>query len=99
MAPADKQVDDLDDIEKFEAKETSGLLPVGYLILYFGLIAWGLWYLWAYSPWGGGWTQAKDVEGTPSSGVNLLWTIAFTAIPAFAALLIAMAQKRRKAGR
>jgi hypothetical protein len=90
--------EELDDLEKFEAKQTSHDLPVGWLILYFGLILWGIWYLWAYSPWGSGWSQAKDVEGTPSSGVNLVWTIAFTAIPALAALLIAMAQKRRKPG-
>ena len=90
--------DELDDLTQFEAKETSHDLPVGYLILYFGLIAWGAWYLWAYSPWGSGWTQVKDLEGGPSSGTNLFWTIAFTAIPALAALLIAMAQKRRKKG-
>jgi hypothetical protein len=90
--------DELDDLSKFEAKETSHTLPVGYLVLYFGLILWGLWYLWAYSPWGSGWTQAEDLAGTPASGVNLLWTIAFTAIPALAALFIAMAQKRRKRG-
>jgi hypothetical protein len=94
MAPADE----LDDLTKFEAKETSHTLPVGYLVLYFGLILWGLWYLWAYSPWGSGWTQAEDLSGTPASGVNVLWTIAFTAIPAAAALIIAMVQKRRKRG-
>jgi hypothetical protein len=88
--------DDLDDLEKFEAKETSSTIPGGYLVLYFGLILWGIWYLWAYSPWGSGWSQARDVEGTPSSGVNLLWTVAFTAIPALAALLIALSQKNRK---
>jgi hypothetical protein len=93
MAPIEEE---LDDLEKFEAKETSHTIPVGYLILYFGLIAWGIWYAWAYSPWGSGWSQSKDLEGTPSSGVNVLWTIAFTAIPALAALTLALLQKRRK---
>ena len=90
--------EELDDLTKFEAKQTSHDLPAGYLVLYFGLIAWGIWYLWAYSPWGSGWSQAKDLEGAPSTGVNVLWTIAFTVIPALAALLIALAQKRRKKG-
>ena len=90
--------DELDDLSQFEAKETSHTLPKGYLVLYFGLILWGIWYLWAYSPWGSGWSQAKDLEGTPSSGFNLFWTIAFTALPALAALLIALAQKNRKKG-
>jgi len=95
MAPIE---DELDDPTKLEAKETSRTIPAGYLVLYFGLILWGLWYLWAYSPWGSGWSQAKDLEGTPSSGINVFWTIAFTAIPALAALFIMLAQKRRKRG-
>lgn len=90
--------DELDDLEKFEAKETSHTIPVGYGVLFFGLILWGLWYLWAYSPWGSGWSQAKDLEGGPSAGVNTLWTIAFTAIPALAALVIVLSQRSRKKG-
>ena len=94
MAPVQEE---LDDLEKFEAKETSHTIPAGYLILYFGLILWGIWYLWAYSPWGSGWSQSQDLSGTPSStSVNVLWTIAFTAIPALAALGIALMQKRGK---
>ena len=88
--------DEHDDLSKFEAKETSHTIPVGYLILYFGLIAWGIWYAWAYSPWGSGWSQAKDLEGTPSSGVNVLMTVAFTVIPTLAAVAIALMQKHRK---
>lgn len=90
--------DDLDDLTKFESKETSHVIPTGYLILYFGLILFGIWYLWAYSPWGSGWSQAKELEGTSSAGANVFWTIAFTAIPALAALLMVMAQKHRKKG-
>ncbi|HSM92001.1 MAG TPA: hypothetical protein VLT47_03880 [Anaeromyxobacteraceae bacterium] len=90
--------EDLDDLANFESKEANDKLPAGYLVLYFGLIAIGAWYLWAYSPWGAGWTQAKDLEGTPSPGVNAFWTIAFTAVAALAALFIALAQKRRKQG-
>lgn len=89
---------ELDDLEKFEAKETAHHLPAGFLLLFFGLIAWGIWYLWAYSPWGSGWSQARDLEGAPSAGVNALWTIAFTVIPALAALLIALMQRNRKKG-
>ncbi len=90
--------EELDDLSKFESKETSHSIPGGYLVLYFGLILFGIWYLWAYSPWGSGWSQAKDLEGAASSAVNLFWTVAFTAIPALAALLIVLAQKNRKRG-
>lgn len=46
-----------DGAEAFEAKETSHALPWGWLLLFFGLIAWGAYYLWAYSPALGGWSQ------------------------------------------
>lgn len=90
--------EELDDLSRFEAKETSHRIPGGYLVLYFGLIAWGIWYLWAYSPWGSGWSQAKDLQGAVSSGTTVFWTVAFTAIPALAALLIVLAQKNWKKG-
>ncbi|MBI4844155.1 MAG: hypothetical protein HY809_07530 [Nitrospirae bacterium] len=36
--------EELDNIEAFEAKETSRKLPVGWLILFWGLIIWGIYY-------------------------------------------------------
>lgn len=46
-----------DTAEAMEAKETAHRLPVGWLALCFGLIAWGAVYLWLYTPSLGGWTQ------------------------------------------
>jgi len=87
-----------DDLEAMEAKETANKLPVGWLLLFWGLIVWGIFYLWAYSPALGGWSQAQDLEGGgAAAGTNLLATIAFTAIPTLAAILLAMRQRRRKA--
>ncbi|ABS25428.1 cbb3-type cytochrome c oxidase N-terminal domain-containing protein [Anaeromyxobacter sp. Fw109-5] len=86
-----------DDLHAFESpEETAHKLPVGWLVLFFGLIAWGVWYLWAFTPSLGGWSQAKELEGgaTPMS-VNVLVTIAFTAIPATAAVLLILAQRRK----
>ena len=54
--------EELDDIEAFEAKGTSRTLPVGWLILFWGLIIWGVFYLYAYSPSLGGWSQEKAYE-------------------------------------
>jgi hypothetical protein len=51
-----------DSPEAFEAHETARTLPLGWLILFFGLIAWGAWYLWAYSPALGGWSQEAEYE-------------------------------------
>ncbi|TAN45804.1 MAG: hypothetical protein EPN22_01265 [Nitrospirae bacterium] len=49
--------EDIDNIEEFEAKDTAHKLPIGWLMLYFGLILWGVYYLYAYTPSLGGWSQ------------------------------------------
>lgn len=54
--------EDLDNIEAFESKETSHKLPVGWLILFWGLIIWGVYYFVTYSPAISGWTQTKAYE-------------------------------------
>ncbi len=86
-----------DDLSKFEAKETANKIPVGWALLFWGLILFGAYYLWAYSPALGGWSQAQDAEGGATAGANLTWTILFTAIPTAAAagLWVAFARKKR----
>jgi len=54
--------DELDNIESFEAKKTSRKMPVGWLILFWGLVLWGIFYFVAYSPAISGWSQAKAYE-------------------------------------
>jgi hypothetical protein len=88
---------EIDDFAKFEAKETSKKLPAGWLLLFWGLIAWGAYYLWAYTPGLGGWSQSQDLEGGGATpGANIFATIAFTAIPAAAAIGIWIAQRGKK---
>jgi hypothetical protein len=53
---------DIDDIEAFESKKTSHDLPVGWLILFWGLILWGVFYLYTYTPSMGGWSQEKAYQ-------------------------------------
>jgi hypothetical protein len=89
---------EIDDVASFEAKETSHKIPLGWALLFWGLVAWGVYYLWAYTPALGGWRQAQDVEGGgASAGMNLLATIAFTAIPTAVAVVLWLAQRKRKA--
>jgi hypothetical protein len=91
------QEPEMDDLSQFEAKETSEKLPVGWVLLFWGLIVWGAWYLWTYSPALGGWSQAQDLEGGGATlGTNLLATVAFTVIPAAVALGLVLLQRRRK---
>ena len=89
---------DLDDSSGSSTREeTENKLPVGWLILFFGLIAWGAWYLWTFTPGLGGWSQARDLEGGgASTGLNVLATIAFTAIPATAAVALILVQRRKR---
>ncbi|MBI4595940.1 MAG: hypothetical protein HY730_06125 [Candidatus Tectomicrobia bacterium] len=54
--------EELDNLEEFEAKETSGKLPIGWLILLLGLVLWGIYYFIAYTPGISGWSQTKAYE-------------------------------------
>lgn len=89
---------EMDDLAAFEAKETSHKIPVGWGILFWGLIVFGAYYLWAYTPALGGWQQAQDVEGGGASlGSNLFATVMFTAIPAAVAVVLVLVQRKKKA--
>ncbi len=54
--------EELDNMEEFEAKETAHKLPLGWLILFWGLIIWGVYYFVSYSPAISGWSQSKAYE-------------------------------------
>lgn len=54
--------EELDNIEEFEAKDTSKKLPIGWLILFWGLIIWGVYYFISYTPSISGWSQEKAYE-------------------------------------
>ena len=54
--------EELDNMEEFEAKETARKLPLGWLILFWGLIIWGVYYFVSYSPAISGWSQSKAYE-------------------------------------
>lgn len=87
---------ELDDLAAFEAKETSHTIPVGWALLFWGLVVFGAYYLWAYTPALGGWQQAQDAEGGASAGTNTLFTLLFTGLPTAAAIGLALAQRARK---
>jgi hypothetical protein len=89
-----------DTAEAMERQDTRHALPVGWLVLNAGLVVWGAWYLWAYSPWGSGWTQAAQLEGAQAAGAsietNVFMTILFTALPTTAAIVLWLMQRRTK---
>ncbi len=87
-----------DDPESLQAKETAHRLPVGIVLLFAGLVAWGIYYLYAYSPWSTGWTQEADLTSAASVGTNIGHTVAFTAIPAAVIVVLAVAMARRRRG-
>ncbi len=50
-------VEDNDRLEDFEREETKTKLPLGWLLLFLGLAAWGVFYIVSYTPQISGWTQ------------------------------------------
>lgn len=97
MADIPKNETELDDLSKFENKQTAHTVPLGFWLLFWGLIVWGAWYLWSFSPSLGGWSQAQDADAGAGSGATLLATIAFTVIPTAAAVGLYLAQRKKKA--
>jgi heme/copper-type cytochrome/quinol oxidase subunit 2 len=85
-----------DSADALQARETAHAVPLGVKLLFAGLIAWGIYYLYAYSPWTTGWTQEADLQGAPATSVNIAHTIAYTAIPALVALVLGVSMARRK---
>lgn len=61
-------IDDIDNIENFEAKETSKKIPVGWQLLFWGLILWGIYYFVSYTPAISGWSQGKAYEESIGRG-------------------------------
>jgi len=53
---------ELDNIEALEAKETRKKLPIGWVLLFWALILWGIYYFVAYTPGISGWSQGKAYE-------------------------------------
>jgi choline-glycine betaine transporter len=51
--------DEYDNFPGFEVKDSAKKLPVGWLILFWGLILWGIYYTAAYTPGFSGWSQEK----------------------------------------
>jgi hypothetical protein len=97
-----------DTADALQAKETAHKVPLGFWMLFFGLIVWGVYYAWTYTPSLGGWSQAKAYEesaqvaaaasaataAAETSG-NIFATILFTALATLAALLLVVAAARR----
>ena len=51
-----------DNIHDMERKDTKHKLPAGWLLLFVGLIVFGVYYCLAYTPMISGWSQAKAYE-------------------------------------
>jgi len=87
-----------DTAEAMEARETAHTVPIGWQVLFWGLVIWGVYYLFTYSPWSTGWTQAGELEKVnPEVGGNIGMTILFTALPTAAALVLFLLQRKKRA--
>ncbi|HYA88948.1 MAG TPA: cbb3-type cytochrome c oxidase N-terminal domain-containing protein [Nitrospirota bacterium] len=50
---------DVDNIEALESKETGRRMPLGWQLLFWGLILFGIYYVVAYTPAISGWSQER----------------------------------------
>lgn len=53
-------VQDIDRIEDMEREDTKRKLPMGWLLLFIGLIVWGIFYSISYTPEISGWSQERQ---------------------------------------
>lgn len=60
--------EEFENIEDMEAKETAKKLPLGWVVLFVGLILWGIFYTVKYHPAISGWTQAGEYEQSVGDG-------------------------------
>ncbi len=58
------QFDEQDDIQAMTREDTAHKLPIGWVILFLGLILWGVYYFVSYTPAISGWTQDKALTET-----------------------------------
>jgi len=54
--------DVFDNFEEFESHDTAKKLPVGWLLLFFGLILWGIYYIISFTPGISDWSQEKEFK-------------------------------------
>lgn len=50
-----------DDVKSFSREDTAHKLPMFWVLLFAGLIVWGVYYLYAYTPFLGGYTQEAEL--------------------------------------
>jgi hypothetical protein len=58
----DEKPDELSEFLVEESVDAKRKIPVGWLILFFGLILWGIYYFVSYTPSISGWSQEKAYE-------------------------------------
>ncbi len=56
--------EDTDNMHDFESKDTARVLPLGWQILFWGLILFGIYYTVMYTPSLGGWSQEREYSET-----------------------------------
>ncbi|HYS81670.1 MAG TPA: hypothetical protein VEM76_13225 [Anaeromyxobacteraceae bacterium] len=88
---------DLDEsLDALQNKATAHHVPLGWYLLLAGLVSWGLYYFFAFSPWFSGWAQEDQLKGGTALEISVTSTIAYTAIPATALALLAWGMSRRR---
>ena len=96
-----------DTADALQAKETESKIPLGWWLLFWGLIVWGVYYAWTYTPSLGGWSQEKAFQESTQAalatagetGGNVFVTVLFTVLPTAAAIGLWLAARRRRSAK
>ena len=96
-----------DTADALQAKETESKIPLGWWLLFWGLIVWGVYYAWTYTPSLGGWSQDKAFQESTQAavttagdtGANVFATVLFTVLPTAAAIGLWLAARRRRSAK
>lgn len=62
--------DEQDDIPSLNRKDTEHKLPLGWVVFYLALVAWGIYYIYAYMPAISDWTQSSAFDEETKSNVS-----------------------------
>ncbi len=97
-----------DTADALQAKKTENAVPLGWWAFFFGLIVWGAYYTYTYTPALGGWSQSQAFEESTKvaatasaaavaseTGANIFATVLFTALATLMALVLVVAAARR----
>ena len=87
------------DVSRYRSFYAPLLIPLAWLLFAGGLVVWGAYYLWTYSPALGGWSQGQALADEATlPGTTIFATVLFTVLAALVAggILFTVALRKKE---